>query len=54
MNPLSFVITMLLCAAAFMGARALMPHLIDGMAVYVAITLCTIAMLGAVVGLVRG
>ncbi len=54
MDALRFVVRMLALAAAFMAARYLAPHLISGIAVYVAVALCALAMFGAVVGVIRG
>jgi hypothetical protein len=54
MRAIQFVLLMLGFAAAFMAARYLVPHQIDGVAVYVAVVLVGLAAVGAVVGLVTG
>ncbi len=54
MASMRFVLIMLGTALGFMVARWLIPHFIDGVAVYTAVALCALAMLGAVVGVIRG
>ena len=54
MGSLVFVVRMLVLAGAFMLARFLMPHQIDQIAFYVAVSLSVLAMCGAVVGVIRG
>ena len=53
MGSIRFVLLMLGLAACFMAARYAVPHLISGVAYYVAVALCTLGLCGAVIGLLR-
>ena len=54
MGSIRFVLLMLGLAGGFMAARHAVPHWIDGISVYVAVSLVVLAACGAVVGLARG
>ncbi len=53
MGVFGFVIALIAMSAGLMGARWLLPHFIDSVAVYASVFLCSLAFFATLVGLAR-